>query len=739
MITDLALMLGAAAIITLLFKWMKQPLVLGYIIAGILVSPNFKFAPSILEVSDVQVWAEFGVIFLLFSLGLEFSFKKLVQVGGSSSVAASMEAIGMMALGYGTGQLMGWSTMDSIFLGAVLAVSSTTIIIKAIDELNLKKKKFASLVFGILIVEDIIAIGILVLLSTFATTQSFFSVETGLSILKLVFFMILWFVAGIFFIPTLLKKARHLMNDEILLIVSLAMCLLMVFLASHAGFSAALGAFVMGSLLAETTKAEKIEHLVAPVKDLFGAIFFVSVGMMINLSVIGEYIVPILIITVVCIVGKIITTGLGAFISGNTLKVSLQTGMSLAQIGEFSFIIASLGVALNVTSDFLYPTIVAVSGITTFTTPYLIKWSTPFFNWIDKRLPDKVKFALAKYSSEAQTISAVSDWQQVVRSFIINLVVFSVLLTAIIYLSSEVLLPFVSEYFEDRIGAVSASSLTLLLMAPFLWALTVRNEQTESFARIFSQQQYRGPIWIMRGVKLALALFFILFVLNLFFDITIALVAAFIMVVLFAVLRRKIQVLYDRLERRFIANLNDRELQQELMEMQQAASIRNVALAPWDAHLTTFEIAPESPVIGKTLEELRWREQIGVNVAMIKRGQITIVVPQRHERIFPCDRLFVICTDAQAIKMNAVLRPDRKTSENFRDAEVELDKFTIEPDSPFLEKTIRESGLRSATNGLVVGIERNGVRILNPESTITFELGDVVWIVGEKQLLEKVT
>lgn len=739
LITDLALMLGAAAIITLLFKWMKQPLVLGYIIAGILVSPNFKFAPSILEVSDVQVWAEFGVIFLLFSLGLEFSFKKLVQVGGSSSVAASMEAIGMMALGYGTGQLMGWSTMDSIFLGAVLAVSSTTIIIKAIDELNLKKKKFASLVFGILIVEDIIAIGILVLLSTFATTQSFFSIETGLSILKLVFFMILWFVAGIFFIPTLLKKARHLMNDEILLIVSLAMCLLMVFLASHAGFSAALGAFVMGSLLAETTKAEKIEHLVAPVKDLFGAIFFVSVGMMINLSVIGEYIVPILIITVVCIVGKIITTGLGAFISGNTLKVSLQTGMSLAQIGEFSFIIASLGVALNVTSDFLYPTIVAVSGITTFTTPYLIKWSTPFFNWIDKRLPDKVKFSLAKYSSEAQTISAVSDWQQVVRSFIINLVVFSVLLTAIIYLSSEVLLPFVSEYFEDRIGAVSASSLTLLLMAPFLWALTVRNEQTESFARIFSQQQYRGPIWIMRGVKLALALFFILFVLNLFFDITIALVAAFIMVVLFAVFRRKIQVLYDRLERRFIANLNDRELQQELMEMQQAASIRNVALAPWDAHLTTFEIAPESPVIGKTLEELRWREQIGVNVAMIKRGQITIVVPQRHERIFPCDRLFVICTDAQAIKMNAVLRPDRKTSENFRDAEVELDKFTIEPDSPFLDKTIRESGLRSATNGLVVGIERNGVRILNPESTITFELGDVVWIVGEKQLLEKVT
>lgn len=739
LITDLALILGSAAIITLLFKKLKQPLVLGYIIAGIIVSPNFKLTPSILEVHNVQVWAEIGVIFLLFSLGLEFSFKKLVQVGGSSSVAASSEALGMSALGYATGQLLGWSTMDSIFLGAVLAVSSTTIIIKAIDELGLKKKKFASLVFGVLIVEDIIAIAILVLLSTFAATQSFFSWETGLSILKLVFFLILWYVAGIFFIPTLLNRAKNLINDEILLIVSLAMCLLMVFLASQAGFSPALGAFVMGSLLAETTMAERIEHLIGPVKDLFGAIFFVSVGMLIDLNMIGDYIGPILIITVVCIIGKILTTGLGAFVSGNTFKVSLQTGMSLAQIGEFSFIIAALGTTLKVTSDFLYPTIVAVSGITTFTTPYFIKWSTPLFNWIDKRLPDRLKTSMTKYSSEAQTISAVSDWEQVIRSFVLNIVIFSVLLIAIVYLSSSVLLPFVSQYLEDRLGAVSASGLTLLLMAPFLWALTVRNEQTESFARIFSQQRYKGPIWIMRGVKISLALFFVLFVLNRFFDTYIAVIAAVLMIVFFVLLRHRIQALYDRLENRFIANLNDRELQQELRDLEAQAAIRNVALAPWDAHLTTFEISPESAIAGKSLEELRWRELIGVNVAMIKRGQMTIVVPQRHERIYPCDRLFVICTDAQEVKLNALLRPDRKKMESFRDIEVQLDKFTIEPDSPFLGKNIRESGLRSRTNGLVVGIERRGVRILNPESTLVFELGDVVWIVGEKKLLEKVT
>lgn len=347
LIVDLALILGAAAIMTLIFKLLKQPLVLGYIIAGVLVSSHFEWFPSISkeDSENVTVMAEIGVIFLLFSLGLEFSFKKLAKVGGSSSVSAFVEAIGMSALGYGIGKMLGWTTMDAIYLGAALAVSSTTIIIKAVEELGLKKKKFATLVFGILIVEDLITIAILVLLTTISVTQQFDGMEMLLSVLKLIFFLILWFVVGIFFIPTILKKARKLMNDETLLIVSIAMCLLMVYLAAKVGFSYALGAFVMGSLLAETTKAERIEHLVKPVKDLFGAIFFVSVGMMIDLRMMGEYAVPILIITLACIVGKVITTGIGAYISGNSLKVSLQTGMSLAQIGEFSFILIALGIS----------------------------------------------------------------------------------------------------------------------------------------------------------------------------------------------------------------------------------------------------------------------------------------------------------------------------------------------------------------------------------------------------------
>ncbi|RYD72403.1 MAG: cation:proton antiporter, partial [Sphingobacteriales bacterium] len=450
-------------------------------------------------------------------------------------------------------------TMDSVFLGAMLAVSSTTIIIKAVDELGLKKKKFATLVFGILIVEDLITIAILVLLSTYAVSQQFVGGEMVISVLKLVFFLVLWFLGGIFFIPTLLKKAKSLMNDETLLIVSIAMCLLMVYLATMAGFSPALGAFVMGSLLAETTKAEKIEHLITPVKDLFGAIFFVSVGILIDLTVIGEYIIPILVITLVCIVGKIITTGLGAYISGNPLKTSLQAGMSLAQIGEFSFIIAGLGVTLNATSGFLYPVVVAVSGITTFTTPYLIKSSEPFYNWIDKKMPERWKSSLMRYSSEAHTITSVSDWEKTLKSFIMNMILFSVILVAIIFLSARYVLPFVEQKIENvTVGFAATVVLTLGLMAPFLWGLVVRNERNEFFAQIYAQRKYKGPIWIMRGIKMAFAIFFVVFFINRFFSIDIALYAAFIIITAFVIFRKRIQALYDRIENRFILNLNDR-------------------------------------------------------------------------------------------------------------------------------------------------------------------------------------
>ncbi len=739
LIIDLALILGAAAVITVIFKWLKQPLVLGYIIAGILISSNFRWFPNIHEIDNVKVWAEIGIIFLLFSLGLEFSFKKLATVGGSASVSAFVEAIGMAGIGIVIGTVLKWPLMDSIYLGAALAVSSTTIIIKAVEELGLKQKKFATLVFGILIVEDLITIAILVILTTLSVSKTVDGGEMLFSLAKLVFFIVLWFISGIFFIPTFLKRARKFMNDETLLVLSIALCFLMVLLAAKAGFSPALGAFVMGSLLAETTKAERIEHLVKPVKDLFGAIFFVSVGMMIDLTTIGNYIIPIILITVGCIVGKIITTGIGAYIAGNSLKVSLQTGMSLAQIGEFSFIIAALGLSLNATSHFLYPIIIAVSGITTFTTPYLIRGSEPFYKWIDKKLPEKLKNTLNKYSSEAATMSSVNDFQRLLKSFIINIIVFSVIIVGLVYLSSYYLGPWLLYNTQFYLGGFTPIFLTILVMLPFLYGLLTRNERNEAFAKVFSQNKYKGPIWAMRLIKIATCLFAIIFLINQFYSMQIALSVAIIIFLIFVLLQKRIQRYYDRIETRFIQNLNDRELQAEILALEKEAAKRNVTLAPWDAHMTTFEIQPEMSFIGSSLSELKWREKVGINIAKIKRGNINIVSPTGNERIYPGDILYVICTDLQEKKMNVLLRPDKKLLENQGEVEMELEKFTIENDSPYKDKSIALSGLRTDTNGLVVGIEREGKRILNPESGTVLLEGDVVWLVGEKKLVQKYT
>ncbi|MFV0604643.1 MAG: cation:proton antiporter [Niabella sp.] len=737
LITDLALILAVAAVVTIIFKRLKFPLILGYIVSGILISPHFNFFPTVYEISDVQVWGEIGVIFLLFSLGLEFSFKKLGQIGGAASIAAGFEAIGMGTLGFFTGQLLGWDFMDCIFLGGCLTISSSTVIIKTFEDLSLKHRNFANLVYGILVVEDLIAVTILVLLGSFVITRQVNGSEIFFSMLKLIFFLVLWFVAGIFLIPSILKRAKKFLTDEILLIVAIAMCFVMVYLSSLAGFSAALGAFIMGSILAETTKAERIEHLVKPVRDLFGAIFFVSVGMLIDLRLIAAHIVPVTIICLVVIVGKILIIGTGSYISGKSLKVSLQAGMSLALIGEFSFIIASLGNKYNAISPNFYPIIIAVSAITIFLGPSLILASTPFYNWIYKKLPPVWQQKINRYSTEATSLRTTSDWQIVLRSFLTNGIIYTVVLITIILTSDALLLPWLTGL-NNELGSIATAVISLLLMAPFLWALVVRNERTEAFARIYAQRKYFGPIWIMRGIKVVLALVFIILLLRNTFSTNIALYAALAILLIIVIFRHRIQKTYDGIEDRFIRNLNNREIEQRQAQALLKAERRNASLAPWDAHLTTFDVEPEAVnVIGKTLQELQWRERIGVNVASIKRGQMTIVSPTKDEQIFPGDRLFIICTDSQEKRLAAILRPDKKILNNTEDIEMKLERYSIENNSPFIGKTIRNSGIRNKIHGIVVGIERNGIRTLNPESNWVFELGDLVWIVGEKKLVSE--
>jgi len=730
LIQDLALILAIAGVTTLLFKKLKQPVVLGYILAGLLVGPNFSLLPSISDLEGVKVWADIGVIFLLFSLGLEFSFKKLVKIGGTAGVTGIFEIICMVGLGYLTGRLMGWPQMDCIFLGGIIAISSTTIIIRAFDELGVKTRKFAGVVLGVLVVEDLMAVLLMVLLSTLAVSRESAGMEMLQSVLKLLFFLVLWFLSGIFLIPGFLRWGRKLMSDETMLVIALGLCLLMVVVATYAGFSAPLGAFIMGSILAETTQAERIEHLVQPVKNLFGAIFFVSVGLLIEPELLMKYMGPVVIISLVVILGKTLNVTIGALLSGQPLKQSLQAGMSLAQIGEFSFIIATLGLSLQVTSEYLYPIAVGVSVITTFTTPYMIRLAEPFFNWLAPKLPMKWRTAINQYSTGAQTIQAESDWRIVLRQYLLMMASNSVIIIAMILLSATYLLPVLKANISgEQLPAILTVAITLFATAPFFWGLAVRRLHSLSYTNLWLDKKYNhGPLVMLEVVRNLLLVALVGFMVDRLMSTLVALVAILpVIVIVLFVFARRLNSFYARVEKRFLSNLHQRE------HIQASGS---GDLSPWDAHMAFFTMPAESTVVGKTLLDLAWREQYGINIAYIERGSLIITAPARSDVLYPFDKIAVIGTDVQLEQFRTVLDSAIMSSKN-GEQEITLNKFIVDEHIPVRGKTLRASGIREATNGLVVGIERNGQRILNPDSTTVFEWEDIVWIVGERKKIEE--
>lgn len=728
LITDLALILAVAGVTTLIFKKINQPVVLGYIIAGFLVGPHVSLMPTVVDEEGIKIWSEIGVIFLLFSLGLEFSFRKLAKVGGVAFITAIIGISLMNGLGFLIANMFGWTFMDSLFLGAIISISSTTIIMRAFDELGVRTKKFATLVFGVLIVQDLVAILLLVMLSTFAVSRQFVGTDLLFQILKLVFFLTLWFLGGIFFIPTFLKRTRVLLNDETLLVVSIALCLLMVLLAVEVGFSAALGAFIMGSILAETTQAERIEELVKPVKNLFAAIFFISVGMMIDPSVLTDYSMHIVITTITIIFGMSFAFSLGALLSGQSLKQAVQAGLSLAQIGEFSFIIASLGVSLKVTSSFLYPIAVAASTLTTFTTPFLIKSSGSIFGFIEKHLPKKWIKGINRYSSSSQQLSAYSEWRQLLHGYIINSVIHSVLIGALIYSSSRFIQPFVANIFSDNlVGTIISIIFTLLLMVPFIWALAIKRIEKEAYSNLWLNRKInRGPLIAIEIARIGLAVLHVGILINLYFSLSVAFVVAVLsMGIAITLFNKKLQSFYERLEHRFLSNLNERQMQKVFKQ----------EITPWDAHLATFDVPQEFKLVGRQLQELQLREKYGVNIALIERGKLSIITPDRYERLYPGDKLSIIGTDDQLGKIKVVFENQiQNLAElDLQQDEITLQNFTVTKDSRLYSQTIRKSGIREEAKALVVGLERNGQRILNPDSTVQLHDGDIVWIVGVKQ------
>ena len=741
LIEDLALILIVAAFVVLIFRKIKQPLVLGYIIAGFLVSPNFKIFPSIVDSENIKTLAEIGVIFLLFSLGLEFSFKKLMNVGGSASITAFVEILFITVAGYFTGKLLGWSTMDSMFLGGMLASSSTTIIIRAFDELGVKTKNFAKTVFGVLVVEDIVVILLMVLLSTIAVTKQFEGVQILFTVAKLLFFLSLWFLLGIFLLPTFLKKIKNIVDDEILLILSIGLCLGMVLVATKVGFSAELGAFVMGSIIAETTLAEKVEHTLKSVKDLFGAVFFVSVGMMINYDAMITYAWPILIVTLLTLFGKMVSSTLGALISGQPLKQSVQVGMSMAQIGEFAFIVATLGLSLGVISDFLFPVAVGVSAITTFTTPYLIKSSEPFYNWLVKVIPPKYLAKINKYSANTQSIQAENSWQTILKNYGRIMGINGIIIIAIYLLFSRFIIPAINENLDSNdIKNIIGNALPILFILPFLWALMVKRPNSSSYKELWTKTKYnRGPLLILEIARFAVGIGILGFFLDRFASTRISFFITIpVSVVLIIIFSKKLNRFYNRIEKRFITNLNDRSQKYDKEALKRLAGNTEVInnLAAWDVHIIELEVKPLADFIGKTLKELQWREQYGINIGYIRRGEKLIHTPDRFQVLMPYDKVGIIATDDQFHHFKLVFDSQEVVPAQNTD-HIKLGKILINHHSPKKGLSIRESGIRDKTDGLVIAIRRGDERILNPESSEILQVDDIVWVVGNGKKIEK--
>ena len=733
LIADLALILICAGIMTLIFKKLKQPLVLGYIVAGFIASPHFTLTPSVMDAASIHVWSDIGVIFLLFALGLEFSFKKIVKVGGPAIIAALTIIFGMIFLGFTVGSAFGWSKMDALFLGGMISMSSTTIIYKAFEDLGLAKKKFAGLVMSILILEDILAVVLMVVLSTVAVSSNFEGGELVGSIFKLVFFLILWLLVGIYLIPLILRKTRSLMNDETLLVVSLGLCFMMVVVAAKTGFSAAFGAFIMGSILSETLEAEHIERLVKPVKDLFGAIFFVSVGMMVDPAMIGQYWLPIVVITFTVIVGQAFFATTGVLLSGQPLKTAVQCGFSLTQIGEFAFIIASLGVALGVTSDFLYPIVVAVSVITIFLTPYMIRLAGPVYEFQDKHLPERVRTVLDNYAASAEPRAGKDNlWRQYLGAIARNVLLYGILCIAVCIIGFTVVQPLAEQWIPGVWSRVATAAIIISAMAPFLRGIMVKMNKSSEFASLWQENRAnRAPLVASVVLRFAIAAGFIFYVLARLFHISVLLITLIVLALIIFLLFSRLTKRYShRIEETFMTNLNSREKRAEYLGEKKPEYA--TSLLDKDLHLADYDIPAEVDWAGSELRELSFGQHYGVHVVSILRGNKRINIPKATDRIFPHDRIQVIGTDKGLEAFGATLKAaETQLPEDFSSGEMVLRRLPVGSTSPFLGKNLVECGIRDKYHCLVAGIEKTDGSLHVPNAQLPLEDGDVLWLVGE--------
>ena len=741
MIQDLALILIVAGIVTLVFKRLKQPLVLGYIVAGFLVSPHMPYTASVADMENVHLWADIGVMFLLFSLGLDFSFKKILKMGASPVISTMVIIFSMSMLGVLVGRSFSWPKMDCIFLGGMLAMSSTTIIYKAFDDLGLRQQQFAGLVMSVLILEDILAIVMMVMLSAIASGNTPGGGQMLGSVVKIGFFLVLWLVVGIFAIPLFLRSVRKLINSEVLLVVSLGLCCAMAVFSTKVGFSSAFGAFIMGSILAETIEAERIEKLVEPVKNLFGAIFFVSVGMLVDPQILKDYAAPIVVLVMTILVGQAVFGSFSFMLAGESLRSAMRCGFSMAQIGEFSFIIASLGLSLGVISDFLYPVVVAVSVITTFLTPYMIRLATPAYSALEHQLPSRIIRALNQLSVSHPDSQEHNLWKSLLTQMTVNTIVYSILSSATTALMFTFFLPFMHRllpgwemhWYANAITGV----LTVLLIAPFLRAMVMKKNRSEEWKTLWKESnRNRLPLLFTVLVRVMIALSFIFYICNALshFNNAIIMMVGVVAIALIIV-SRFIKSSSIRLERLFINNLRSRDIEAEVHGKKRP--LYEGKLLDRDIHIAEFDVPLDSQWMGQTLKQLNLGHRYGVHVSSILRGGQRLNIPDGDYIIFPADRLQVIGSDDQLAKFHQSLESEVLGEDvELEKREMKLRQLIIGADSPFVGKTLVESGIRSLYSCMVVGLEEGKENLSSVPPTRRFQEGDILWVVGEEESLK---
>ena len=741
LINDLAYILVSAGIVTLIFKRLKQPLVLGYIVAGFLVSPHMPYTASVLDTENVHLWADIGVMFLLFSLGLDFSFKKILKMGASPIISTITIIFCMSVLGLLVGHIFDWPKMDCIFLGGMLAMSSTTIIYKAFDDLGLRQQQFAGLVMSVLILEDILAIVMMVMLSAIASGNNPDGGQMLGSLVKIGFFLVLWLVVGIFAIPLFLRRVRKLINDEVMLIVALGMCCAMAVFSTKVGFSSAFGAFIMGSILAETVEAEHIEKLVEPVKNLFGAIFFVSVGMLVDPNIIMEYALPIMALVLTILVGQGIFGSISFMLGGESLKSAMRCGFSMAQIGEFSFIIASLGLSLGVISDFLYPVVVAVSVITTFLTPYMIRLATPAYTHLEKRLPSRLIKMMNHLSMSHPNSNEENKWKKLLTQMSVNTLIYAILSSATIVLMFTFVLPFMRHLLPgselNKYANAITGMLTILLIAPFLRAMVMKKNRSEEWRALWAESnRNRLPLLFTILVRATIAVAYIFYICHYLTRFSNALLITIGVVAVVAIIfSRSIKNRSIRLERLFIMNLRSREIEAQVHGKKRP--LYEGRLLDRDIHIADFAVPMNSRWMGHTLRQLDLGRKYGVHVSSILRANYRLNIPDGNYIIFPGDKLQVIGSDEQLAKLGEAINEEVLGEDpNLEHREMKLRQLIIGHESPFVGKTLEESGIRDTYSCMVVGLEegKENLSPFNPKRR--FQEGDIIWIVGEEDNLK---